>query len=45
MLISTKWLCTYLPPGSPTTEAIQHALIEAGFPIESVTPLPSGASA
>lgn len=42
MLISTRWLCSYLPPGPPTTEAIQHALIEAGFPIESVTPLPNG---
>jgi phenylalanyl-tRNA synthetase beta chain len=42
MLISTTWLSTYLPPGPPTTEAIQHALIEAGFPIESTTPLPGG---
>lgn len=42
MLISTRWLCNYLPPGPPTTEAIQHALIEAGFPIESATPLANG---
>ena len=42
MLISLAWLNRYLEGGPHPADRIQHALIEAGFPIESVTPLPGG---
>jgi phenylalanyl-tRNA synthetase beta chain len=42
MLISSRWLCSLLNPGNLPIDELQHALIEAGFPIESATPLPSG---
>lgn len=41
MLISLAWLRRYLP-GNHSPDAIEHALIQAGFPIESRTTLPSG---
>lgn len=42
MHISTRWLNTYVQPGDLSPAQIEHALIDAGFEIESSLPLPSG---
>lgn len=42
MLISLAWLNRYLDGAPHSAERVRHALIEAGFPIESATALPGG---
>lgn len=48
MLISVRWLNSLLSPGAPsapgplTAEQAEDALLRAGFPLESIEPLPSG---
>jgi phenylalanyl-tRNA synthetase beta chain len=42
MLISTNWLCSFLTRGPLPEDEIRHALIDSGFPIESVAALPGG---
>lgn len=42
MLISARWINQTLAPAEPSLDHIQRALIEAGFPIESATPLDGG---
>lgn len=42
MLISAAWISSYLPKGGISPALIQDALIHAGFPIESATPLEGG---
>lgn len=44
MLASTRWLLRLLGPQAAhlSSEALQSALIDAGFPIESATPLDNG---
>ncbi len=41
MLISLAWLRRYLT-GDHTPDTVEHALIQAGFPVESRTTLPQG---
>ncbi len=41
MKIALRWLNEYLEPGDVTTEEAERALTFAGFPIESITELPS----
>ena len=42
MLISVRWLNSLLTPGNLTAEEAEAALLRAGFPLESVEPLPDG---
>lgn len=42
MLASVKWLNQYLSPAGLPASDVQRHLIEAGFPIESATPLEGG---
>lgn len=42
MLISARWLNRYLSQGTLPVDRVTSALIDAGFPIESVTPLENG---
>ncbi|MFO0859983.1 MAG: phenylalanine--tRNA ligase subunit beta [Phycisphaerales bacterium] len=42
MHIAAKWLNSYLEPGDLTPAQIEHALIDAGFEIESSEQLPGG---
>jgi phenylalanyl-tRNA synthetase beta chain len=42
MLISVRWLNSLLTPGNLTAEEAEAALLRAGFPLESIEPLPDG---
>ena len=44
MHASVSWLNSLLSPGSLSADSIELALTNAGFPIESRVPLPSGDS-
>jgi len=42
MNISLRWLNDYLEPGDVSAEEAEALLTDAGFPLESVEPLPNG---
>jgi len=42
MNVSLKWLSSLVEGPTPSAEACEQALIKAGFPVESRTPLPDG---